>query len=103
MASAPLSIHIGDFDHVHVVKPYPSSKKKGSISGYYYYIDTPLIVIIQLSPTSQTKQETREYVIEVNQDNVFAKIRSSATSSLGTIEHANFLGCLGRLDGDSQL
>jgi hypothetical protein len=45
----------------------------------------------------------RQYVIQVDQDKVFAKIRSSATSSLEAIEHANFLGCLGRSDGDSQL
>ena len=44
-----------------------------------------------------------QYVIQVDQDKAFAKIRSSATSSLETIEHANFLGCLGRSDGDSQL
>ena len=33
-------------------------------------------------------------VILDNQDKVFATIKSSATLSLGTIEHANFSGCL---------
>jgi hypothetical protein len=45
----------------------------------------------------------RQHVIQVDQDEVFAEIRSSATSSLEAIEHANFLGCLRRSDGNSQL
>ena len=49
------------------------------------------------------KQETRQYMIQADQDKVFAKIKCSATSSLGVIEHANFLGCLGISDSDFQL
>src|SRR5260370_29419047 len=52
---------------------------------------------------SKKKQEMRQYVIQGDQDKAFAKIRSSATSSLGAIEHANFFGCLRRSDGGSQL
>jgi hypothetical protein len=40
------------------------------------------------------QQETVGDTWQTIQDTVFAEIKSSATLSLGTIEHANFAGCL---------
>jgi hypothetical protein len=46
----------------------------------------------------------RADTVQVDQDKVFAEIRSSATLSREAIEHANVLGCLRRSDGgNSQL